>query len=134
MDKSVKSSFFPTSMLYDTACKYWDENNWPQIPIGSLPPQMIGTFFEDEDEILAFAFIYHTNSNLAWFEWLTCTREVRKEKRSQVLNSTIEFAEQYAKQNGLVLFTTVKNVNLVSRLQSRNWKTTDSGMTNFIFS
>ncbi|NCX93152.1 MAG: hypothetical protein EBX40_00535 [Gammaproteobacteria bacterium] len=134
MENLAKTDFFPTSMFYETACKHWDENDWPRIPIESLPQKMIGSFFEDHDEILAFAFLYHTNSNLAWFEWLTCSKEIRKDKRSQILASTIEFAEKYAKENKLVLFTTVKNVNLISRLQSRGWKTTDSGMTNFIFS
>jgi hypothetical protein len=129
----VTSSFFPTSMLYEVACKYWDENDWPRIPIESLPPQVIGSFFDGESDVLAFAFLYHSNSNLAWFEWLTCTKEVRKDKRSQILNSTIKFAEDYAKANKLVLFTSVKNVNLISRLESRKWQKTDSGMNNFIF-
>lgn len=134
MESKARSDFFPTEMIYETACKFWDDNNWPRIPIESLPDTGIGTYFEEDGDILAVAFIYATNSNLAWFEWLTCSIEVRKEKRSQILNSTIKFAEDFAKENKAVLFTTVKNVNLIGRLESRNWKKTDSGMTNFIFS
>jgi hypothetical protein len=134
MEPKARSDFFPTEMIYETACKFWDENNWPRIPFDSLPDTGIGTYFEEDGDILAIAFIYATDSNLSWFEWLTCSVECRKDKRSQILNSTIKFAEDFAKENKLVLFTTVKNVNLIGRLESRNWKKTDSGMTNFIFS
>jgi hypothetical protein len=108
-------------------------SDWPSIPLGSLPPMAIITSKQDTGDVLAAAFIYHTNSNLGWFEWLVCHKECRREYRSEVLNSTIRFAEDYAKTNGMVLFTSVKNVNLITRLESRKWKKTDGGMTNFIF-
>lgn len=134
MESKARSDYFPTRMIYETACQFWDDNNWPRIPLESLPENAIGSYFEDEGDILAFAFIYDTNSNISWFEWMTCSITCRKQKRSEIIASTIEFAENYARQNGKILFTSVRNVNLISRLESRNWKQTDSGMTNFIFS
>lgn len=128
------SNFIETRLIYDTAHKLWEINNWPSPPLVSLPPEAICTYFEDQCDILAVAFIYKTDSNLAWFEWLVCSPEVRREPRSEIINSTIKFAEDYAKTHGLVLFTSIKSVNLLSRLESRNWKKTDGGMTNFIFS
>ena len=133
MEAKAKSEFIPTSMIYDTAKKLWEVNNWPVIPLESLPPNAVCTFFEDQCDILAVSFIYRTDSNLAWFEWLVCSPEVRRGPRSEILNSAVGFAEDYARNNGLMLFTSVKNGNLINRLESRKWGKTDGGMTNFIF-
>jgi hypothetical protein len=131
--KHISTTFIETRLVYDSVCNLWEMNNWPSIPLGSLPPMAIITSEQDTGDVLAAAFVYHTNSNLGWFEWLVCHKECRREYRSEVLNSTIRFAEDYAKTNGMVLFSSVKSVNLISRLESRKWKKTDGGMTNFIF-
>ena len=132
-EHKITTQFIETRLVYDSVCNLWEMSDWPSIPLGSLPPMAIITSKQDTGDVLAAAFIYHTNSNLGWFEWLVCHKECRREYRSEVLNSTIRFAEDYAKTNGMVLFTSVKNVNLITRLESRKWKKTDGGMTNFIF-
>lgn len=131
--KKTVTSFIETHLVYDSVCQLWEMNDWPSIPIGSLPPVVIVASEEDSGAVLGAAFVYHSNSNLGWFEWLVCHKACRREYRSNVLNGIIGFAEDYAKTNGMLLFTSVKNVNLINRLESRKWKKTDNGMTNFIF-
>lgn len=60
---------FNKSEDYNIVKEWWEKHNWPVIPQSSL--STTGFIVKDENgEGVLVAWIYHTNSDIAWMEWI----------------------------------------------------------------
>lgn len=103
---------------YETLLKWWKDNRFPAPPIDSLPNSGEGGFIVFQDDIPVCAgFLYDTNSNLCWIEFIVANFEVkdkklRKEALVFLINTLCEAAKRWNKK---AVFTSVKNVGLIDR-------------------
>lgn len=103
---------------YMTLYKWWKDNRFtPPTPF-MLPENGTGGFmiFKDGVEICA-GFLYQTNSQMAWIEYIVANFEVKdKELRKEALTFLIERLNVYAKSCGFkIVFTSLKHPHLKKR-------------------
>lgn len=109
----------------------WTLNNWATVPVSTLPTN--GVVFEKEGKILGSGFLYTTDSDVVWLEWLLCHPELRGEERKEVITSLIDSLTSLAKAQGArIVFTSSKNPSLTKRLLTQGFITTDSENTHLI--
>ena len=99
----------------DFLIKWWTDNRFPPPPIDFLPnngKDGIVVYDADTNTNIAAGFVYITNSEVAWVEYIVANFEVKdKELRKQ----SIEFLiKQLALSSGKkYLFSSLKNPNLI---------------------
>lgn len=120
---------------YPMVCSWWDGHKWPQIPQESL--SKTGLIVEVNNVPVCAGWIYKSDSNLAWFEWLVCDPKAGKEERNLAIPFLIETVKKIIKAWGFsVIFMSVsaKHRSLIKRLTDHGFEMTDSNMVNFIWS
>ena len=119
-----------TDADYPTVSKWWESWGWPVLPASSLPE--LGIIVENEVPICA-AWIYRTDSDLCWIEWFISNKEATKEQRAGCVDELIRACSITAKEMGFrIAFVSVKQPNLMKRLEHSGFEKTDTNMTNFI--
>lgn len=116
---------------YSIACEWWKFWKFGAPPLESLPANMLVAY--DENGQAGIAFMYQTDSNLAWLEWLVASPTISKENRSLAQEMLLSTVKVLANALGFgVVFTSTKNQTLLKRLE-RKFNKTDEGMTHFVW-
>lgn len=120
-----------TESDYLAICEWWKHHKWQVVPAQALPPNgyiaLIG-----EKRIVA-GFLYRTDSNLGWLEWIVSNPDSTFEERTTAINELLETIFQRAKELKIqAIFTSCKNESLIKRLIEKGFQTTDQGMTSLI--
>lgn len=116
---------------YDEVCRWWSFSKWKPVPPQALPKLGFVSFSKQMD---AVGFIYETkDTDIAFFAWPTVSPDCRRERRTNALNEIFMAVQQYALENGLTLFASIKNANLVSRMESAGFVKGDSGSTHLLW-
>ena len=109
---------------------WWNFWKFPVPPITSLPLNMIVIY--NKDIPLAAGFIYQTDSDIAWLEWIVASHTAKKEERSKALDLLIDSGKVAAQMLGhSVVFTCSKNQSLSHRLK-RTMIHADDGVSHFV--
>lgn len=99
----------------DFLVKWWQDNRFTPPPIDFLPnngKDGIVVINTDTNEKICAGFIYITNSEVAWLEFIVSNFEVKdKELRKQAIEFLI--TQLSITSNKKYIFTTVKNPNLI---------------------
>lgn len=116
---------------YEEVCRWWRMSGWTPIAPQALPK--LG-FVSEFGRINAVGFLYETkDTDFAFFGWPTVRPECRRTKRTAALNEVFFAVQDYALKNGLTLFASIKNANLVARMESAGFVRGDSGSTHLLW-
>ena len=122
---------FEPEKHYASICGWWDAHKWPRIPLQSLPEN--GLVAVVDGEPLCAGWVYRTDSNMAWMEWLVMSPKAPRPVRGYALDELIRALIALAMTLGAgVVFTSCRVPRLVNRLQDHGFQVTDSAMTNLV--
>lgn len=87
----------------------------------------------NESVPVAAGFIYQTDSNIAWLEWIVADPKAEKKVRQEALDTLIGSGKIVAQMLGHdVVFTCSKNQSLSHKL-SKTMTRADDGVSHFIW-
>lgn len=116
---------------YEIVKGWWEKHSWPVIPKASL--SSTGFIVKDGTNSVLAGWVYHTNSDIAWLEFVISNPEIKGEIRDQAFDLLFNVTSEYAKVNNFKnIFTSVKHPNLMKRLEKNQFVKADENMTNFI--
>ena len=109
---------------YDFLIKWWSDNRFAPPPIDFLPnngTDGIVIINSETKEKICAGFIYVTNSEVAWLEFIVSNFEVKdKELRKQAIAFLISQLSILSKKK--YIFTSVKNKNLINHFENLGFK------------
>lgn len=116
---------------YAELTKWWSFWKFPAPPVEMLPNNMVVSY--NEGKPVCAGFIYGSDSQIAWLEWIVANPEAEKEIRSQGIEIVLQCAKMVANCLGYsVVFTSCKNPSLINKLK-KAFQPTDLGMSHFIW-
>lgn len=119
---------FVPSHHYDTLCQWWRAHQWEPVPLSALP--RTGLVIPG----ICAGFIYSTDSDLGWIEWIVSNPESEKVERSKALDTLLEGLKEKAREMGKkVVFSSSNNAGLISRLERSGFQITDRDVTHGIW-
>lgn len=129
--QKFNSEFFNRENDYEIISHWWEEQNWPVIPLETLPKTglmiWLGTL------PIAAGFLYQTDSSIAILEWIVANPKVSYEVRGKGLDVLLDDLSFVAHNFGFKkLFTMAKNERLIARAETHGFLKTDEGMTHLI--
>lgn len=118
---------------YEVVTEWWKRHEWPVLAPNFLPD--LGVMVcDDNGRQLCVEYLYLSNgTDIAWAEWLTINPDLDKETRNKAIQLCIKSISDIADEAGLVLFTSIKNDKLKSRLLENGYVVSDERMTNMIY-
>lgn len=117
--------------VYEELVTWWRFWKFPAPELQMLPTNMIVSY--DEGKPVCAGFIYMSDSQIAWLEWIVASPGAGKESRSMGIENVLQCAKMAAScLNYSVLFTSCKNPSLIHKLK-KAFQPTDSGMSHFIW-
>ena len=101
---------------WETLQEWWAKWNWPAITKEMLPLNGCGGLIVCKGNIpVVSGFLYLTNSNVAWMEWIISNQDYREEDRKEALEMLISGLEDIALSVGKTIILSVgRNKNLIS--------------------
>jgi hypothetical protein len=109
---------------YPMLTEWWKGWNWPPVPLECLPK--LGLIVGD----CAAGFLYESDSNIAWLEWIISDPTAEKIMRSRAVDAVIGALWVQARARGFKkLFTSTNSPSLEKRLESRGFQVTDRNVT-----
>jgi len=118
---------------YPMLCKWWESHKWPVMPRQFLP--QTGIISKKDGVYLCAGFLYKTDSDLCWLEYLISNRHGLRDCHSEGVDRCIEALLKQAKLDGFkAVFTSCKVKRLVSRYQEHGFQIApgEQAMTNLI--
>lgn len=116
---------------YQTVSDWWTAHQWPVIPLSSL--SSTGFIVKDNENSYLAGWVYYTNSDIAWLEFIVANPEFNGELRDQAFDLFFDVVLNYIKiKNFKKVFTSVKHPSLKKRLENNHFLKTDEEMTNFV--
>jgi hypothetical protein len=115
-------------------CGWWEDWGWNAPTRESLPENGSGGFVVEVDETPVCAgFLYETNSNMAWCEYIISNKKYTKENRSEAIIMLINFIALSAKDRGFkFVFTGTNNNPLKNKYTQCGFIETDKGITHML--
>lgn len=109
---------------YNTLTEWWGFWRFPSPPFEVLPSTGL-VITDDEDNMLCAGYLYHTNSTIAWIEWIVANPKQSKESREQSIIKLLNELKYLCKQNNyLFAFSSIKNQNLLNKYIDCGWQIT----------
>jgi hypothetical protein len=111
---------------YKTLCEWWSV--WNFVP----PPQVLLPTTGFVASEAAAAFLYLSNSPVAWMEWAVVDPKATKQQRNESLNELLLHVEKAAKLVGVrMMFTSIRNAPFNARLKKQGWIDLDGGQPSY---
>ena len=104
---------------YPKLVSFWNFWRFPAPAKELLPDEGRGGLmvYKDGIEICA-GYLFFTNSKMAWLEFIVSNHEYKEKDRKEAICFLINELTQVAKSKGFkIVFTSVKNENLVNRFK-----------------
>jgi len=112
---------------YEEIRRWWQGWKWEPVPLESLPEN--GVIIPG----FAVGFLYKTDSNIAWLEWIVANPEADKSQRRQAVEIVIEYLTGKAKELGFKrVFTTTVHPTLKRMFGQRKYIQTDDKVSHFL--
>lgn len=112
---------------YDTLASWWKEYHFPVIPKDSLPKN---GFIIDN---ICAGFIYCTDSNIAWLEFVVANPNISRDERKTGLQELIIGLTELAKEFGYKhIFTSTNHESLENRLVESGYSVQDRNVTHLM--
>lgn len=106
---------------------------WPEKHFFPLPPREFLPEIGFVVENAACGFLYTTNSQLAWVEWIFSNPEKPKEVRTESLDVLFKLLEITARELGFKVLFSASGFDAYSQVLERNgFSKTDLNMVHFV--
>jgi len=101
---------------WETLQEWWTKWNWPVVTKEMLPLNGLGgLMIYKEDTPIVAGFLYLTNSNIAWMEWIVSNKDYKEDDRKEALELLILELEKVALSVGKnIIFSVGKNKSLIN--------------------
>ena len=118
----------------DTLVKWWSDWGWVAPPKESLPDNGVGGFMVSKDkQNICAAFLYQTNSKIAWMEFLVSNKEYRGSDRGEAIELLVTAISAQAKEYGFtMLYTSTNHKVLAKRYEKCGYKESSKNCTEMI--
>lgn len=118
----------------DLLSKWWSQWGWLPPMRESLPNNGTGGFIIEKDGVgICAGYLYETNSNMAWCEYIVSNKEYNDSDRKEAILLLIKAISTSAKEKGFkFVFTTLSNQPLISKYKQCGFIESDSGCTNMV--
>ena len=110
---------------WDTLCEWWKAwPGWESPPKSLLPDNGKGGLMVEKDGIPIIAgFIYLTNSEACWLEWVVSNPKYKNRDRKQAIELLITSIEQTCKGLGKThMFSIGRNKHLIETHKKLGWQ------------
>jgi len=121
---------FKAEKHYEILAGWWRAHEWPAIPVESLPRDGGYLIYMDTMPICS-GFLYKTNSNLCWLEWLLKNPKCDKIYTDAALDILIDALLLHAPK-GAAVFTSTNKETLAMRFKKHGFGVTDKNVTHMI--
>ena len=110
---------------YDVFDTWWIKNGYPHNPeFEYLPDNGLGGFVIEKDKQIAVAYIYHTNSSIAYIDFLIANPEYKNKDRFELITILIDKCVQTAIKEGATCVWAMTNSNgIIKRCQELGYHT-----------
>ena len=119
----------------EVLCKWWKDWRWTPPPQDFLPENGIGGLMVyDEDVPVVAGFLYNTNSNVVWIDFIVSNFHYKnKNNRKLAIKLLILALEERTKELGkYTLYALIKNKNLIDIYKELGYNHGDSYSTELI--
>jgi hypothetical protein len=101
---------------WDTLQEWWAKWDWPKVAKEMLPLNGCGGLIVYKGDIPVVAgFLYLTNSNIAWMEWIISNKDYKDNDRKEALKTLILELENIALSVGKdMIFNVSKSKSLIN--------------------
>lgn len=116
---------------YDTLSDWWKAYNWQPVHPRMLPED--GYVVTYDTKPICAAFLYKTDSCIAWAEWIISDPTAERGAKDESLDMLLNHLWTKARQQGFtVLFTSTNMEKLKTRLSRVGFTQTDQNVTQFM--
>lgn len=119
----------------EVLCKWWKDWRWTPPPKDFLPENGIGGYMIYDGDIPVVAgFLYITNSNVAWVDWVVSNIKYKNKKNRKIAIETL-IASLEIKAEELdrkIMYALVKNQSLINTYIEMGYTQADSYNTELI--
>lgn len=108
---------------YDTLVKWWKDWGWDPVSRDMLPDNgKGGVMVQNGKEPIIAGFLYWSNSNVVWFDWIVSDKKSSKITRAKSLMYLMDLVESMVKNAGKKYIITVSdNKSLISTFKKKDW-------------
>jgi len=116
-----------TEKDYSTLVKWWKDWGWDPIPQDMLPENgKGGVMIEKNNKPIIAGFLFWSNSNIVWFDWIISDKKANRITRAKALISLLNIVEDMVEAAGKKYIITVSdNKSLISTFKKKNWNVSD---------
>ena len=101
---------------WETLQEWWVKWNWPTVTKEMLPLNGCGGLIVYKGDIpIVAGFLYLTNSNIAWMEWIISNKDYKEKDRKEALKTLILGLEDIALSVSKdIIFSVSKSKSLIN--------------------
>lgn len=112
-----------TEKDYSTLVEWWKDWGWDPVPQDMLPDNGAGgVMIHQDNKPLIAGFLFWSNSNIVWFDWIVSNKKVSKLTRAKSLIYLIDVVEEMVKSAGKKYIITISdNKSLISTFKKKRW-------------
>lgn len=129
----MDTELFNYEKHYALAQEWWLAHGWPEAPTPPILPKN-GVVVTVAGRPICLGFLYLSDSEIGWVEYVVSDPESDKVKRGEALDLLIDSLKKIAVAFGKpVLFTSGKNPSLLERFRRKGFIMGDTGMTQLVW-
>ena len=108
---------------YSCLVDWWKWWRWPAISQNFLPDNGTGGIMIEKDNTpIVAGFIYYTNSDAVFVEWIISNPQYRDEDRKEAIEMLLKTIEAICKEQGKkYMFSIGRNQNLINTHKKLGW-------------
>lgn len=112
-----------TEKDYTTLVGWWKDWGWDPVPQDMLPENGAGgVMIQQGNKPVIAGFLFWSNSNIVWFDWIVSDKKANKITRAKALMHLIDVVEEMVKSAGKKYIITISDNNsLISTFKKKNW-------------
>lgn len=122
-----------TESDYDNILKqWWKDWRWQAPPKDFLPMDFNGIIISDDNQDICACFIYNTNSQVSWLEFIISNFDVKdRELRKSALEFMIETVKNSLQSK--YIYTSMRNQPLINNMKNLGFVEGSKDCTELIF-
>jgi len=108
---------------YNVLVDWWKWWRWPSIPKNFLPDNGTGGIMIQKENIpIVAGFIYYTNSDAVFVEWIISNPKYKDNDRKEAIEMLLNTIEAICKEQGKkYMFSIGRNQNLINTHKKLGW-------------